>query len=215
MTTFALIPGAASDPWYWHLLDAELTRRGHDVVAVDLPCDDDTAGLEQYADAAVAQIGDRDDVVVVAHSFGGFTGPLVCARRPVRHLVFLTAMIPRPGEAPGDWWANTGHAGDPAVDADDEIAVFLHDVEPDAAAEALRHGRPQSDAPMGRVWPLAALPDVPTTFLLCRDDRFFPAAFQRRVVRDRLGIEPVEMGGSHHPMLSRPGELADRLVAVG
>ncbi|MDN5747443.1 MAG: alpha/beta hydrolase [Pseudonocardia sp.] len=175
-------------------MDADLSRRGHDL-----------------ADAAVAQIADRDDVVVVAHSFGGFTGPLVRARRPVRHLVFLTAMIPTPGEAPGDWWANTGHAGDPAADADDEIAVFLHDVEPGTAAEALRHGRPESDTPMGRPWPL---PAVPTTFLLCRDDRYFPAEFPRRAVRERLGIEPVEMAGGHHPMLSRPVEPVDRLAAV-
>lgn len=115
MSTFVLIPGAASDPWYWHLLDAELRRKGHDVVAVDLPCDDDTAGLAEYADAVVTQIGDRSDLVVVAHSFGGFTGPLVCERVPVRHLVLLTAMVPAPYEAPGDWWVATGHATDPSA----------------------------------------------------------------------------------------------------
>ncbi|MFI1159146.1 hypothetical protein [Streptomyces sioyaensis] len=42
MTTFVLIPGAACDSWHWHLLDAELRARGHDVVSVDLPCEDDT-----------------------------------------------------------------------------------------------------------------------------------------------------------------------------
>ncbi|MGH3889700.1 MAG: alpha/beta fold hydrolase [Pseudonocardiaceae bacterium] len=212
MSTFVLIPGAASDPWYWHLLDAELRHRGHDVVAVDLPCEDDTAGLTEYTDAAVAQIGDRADLVVVAHSFGGFTGPLVCERRPVRHLVLLTAMVPAPGEAPADWWAATGHATDPSA-GDDEVALFMHDIEPALAAEALRHGREQSDGPMAQPWPLTAWPDVPTTFLLCSDDRFFPAEFQRRVVREWLGIEPVEMAGSHHPMLSRPAELAEHLQA--
>jgi hypothetical protein len=45
MITYALIHGAASDSWYWHLLAAELRTRGHDVVAPDLPCDDDGAGL--------------------------------------------------------------------------------------------------------------------------------------------------------------------------
>ncbi|WP_219418070.1 alpha/beta fold hydrolase [Pseudonocardia nigra] len=208
MTTFALIPGAATDRWYWHLLEAELRARGHETVAVDLPCDDDAAGLPEYADAAVAAIGDRSDVVVVAHSFGGFTGPLVCARRPVRRLVLVTAMVPRPGEAPGDWWANTGHEQAPAVD---DVDLFLHDVPAGLAAEAMRHGRDQSGTPMSAPWPLDAWPDVPTSFLLCRDDKFFPADFVRRVVRDRLGVIPDEMDGSHHPMLSRPRELADRL----
>lgn len=56
-----------------------------------------------------------------------------------------------------------------------------------------------------------AWPDVPTKFLLCRDDRFFPADFMRRVVRERLSITPDEIDGGHLVALSRPKELADRL----
>lgn len=66
--------------------------------------------------------------------------------------------------------------------------------------------------PFEAPWPLDAWPDVPTRFLLCRDDRFFPAEFPRRVVRERLGIEPDEMDGGHPPALSRPHELAQRLL---
>jgi pimeloyl-ACP methyl ester carboxylesterase len=54
---------------------------------------------------------------------------------------------------------------------------------------------------------------MPTRFLLCRDDRFFPSEFMRRVVRERLGITPDEIDGSHCVALSRPKELADRLEA--
>ena len=32
---------------------------GHDVVTMDLPCDDDTAGLAEYTDTVVDAIGDR------------------------------------------------------------------------------------------------------------------------------------------------------------
>ncbi|MGH3440552.1 MAG: alpha/beta fold hydrolase, partial [Nitriliruptorales bacterium] len=53
--------------------------------------------------------------------------------------------------------------------------------------------------------------DVPTRFVLCRDDRFFPVQFQRRVVSERLGIIPDEMDGGHLPALSRPDELVQRL----
>jgi pimeloyl-ACP methyl ester carboxylesterase len=217
MSTYALIHGAADSAWYWHLLAAELRERGHDVVAMDLPCDDDSAGLSEYADTVVDAIGDRTELVVVAQSFGGFTAPLVCDRVQVDLLVMLAGMIPSPGEPPGDWWGNTGYEQakreEAARDGGDEdvIAMFLHDVPPDLAAEALKRGRDQSSTPMEKPWPLEAWPDVPTKFLLCRDDRFFPAEFMRRVVRDRLGITPDEIDGGHAIALSRPRELADRL----
>jgi len=57
-------------------------------------------------------------------------------------------------------------------------------------------------------WPLDAWPDVPTRFLLCRDDRFFPAGWLRGIVRDRLGIEPEVVPGGHCAFWSRPEELA-------
>lgn len=218
MTTYVLIHGAASDSWYWHLLAAELRTRGHDVVAPDLPCDDDTAGLPEYADTVIDAIGDRGDVVLVAQSFGGFTAPLVCDRVPVRLLVLLTAMIPRLGETPGDWWTNTGwqqarreQDERTGLAVDDDTAVFLHDVSPELAAEARRHARGQSATPFAQSWTLSSWPATPTRFLLCRDDRFFPAEFMRRVVAERLDIVADEIDSGHSIALSHPVELADRL----
>ena len=220
MATFVLIHGAADSGWFWHLVEAELRGRGHDTVAPDLPCDDDAAGLAEYTDAVVGAVGDRTDLVVVAQSFGGFTAPLVCDRIPADLLVLLAGMVPAPGEAPDDWSANTGFAQARREQAerdgpapDDDIALFFHDVPPDLAAEAMRRARHQSDTPGKRPWPLPAWPKVPTRFLLCRDDRFFPAEFLRRVVRDRLGFTPDEIDGGHCVALSRPRELADRLEA--
>ncbi len=220
MTTYVLIPGAAADSWFWHLLSAELSVRGHEVVAADLPCDDDAAGLSEYADAVIEALGDRTDLVVVAHSFGAFTAPLVCDRLRVDLLVLLTAMIPKPGEAPGDWWANTGWAQarqeqderDGRAPGDD-VTLFLHDVPPDLAAEVPLHSRDQSGTPFGEPWPLDAWPSVPTRFLLCRDDAFFPADFMRRVVTERLDIVPDEIAGGHCLPLSNPAALAERLEA--
>jgi pimeloyl-ACP methyl ester carboxylesterase len=93
------------------------------------------------------------------------------------------------------------------------MAIFYHDVPPERAAEAAKRGRPQSDTPTREPWPLEAWPDVPTRFLLCRDDRLLPANFLRRVARARLGITPDEIDGGHCVALSRPIELADRLEA--
>src|SRR5438876_11612926 len=99
MSTFALIHGAGDVGWYWHLVEAELRRRGHDTVAPDLPCDDDSAGLKEYTETVVEAIGDRTDLVVVAQSFGGFTAPLVADRLLVERLVLVAGMVPLPGEA--------------------------------------------------------------------------------------------------------------------
>ena len=132
MATYVLIPGAGSDSWYWHLVTPELAARGHDAVAVDLPCDDDTAGLAEYTDVVAASASRVPD---------------------------------------------------------------------------------QSGTPFEKPWPRHAWPDVPTRFLLCRHDRLFPADFQRRVVRERLGIVPDEMDGGHLPALAHPRELAERLLA--
>jgi pimeloyl-ACP methyl ester carboxylesterase len=224
MATYVLIHGAGSDSWYWHLVVPELRARGHDVVAPDLPCEDEAAGFSEYADAVVSAIGDRRDLIVVAQSLGGFTAPLVCDRVPTQLLILVAAMVPLPGEPPGAWWSNTGweqarreqaiRDGRPADAAFDVMVEFFHDVPPEVVAEALARGeRLQSGTPFEKPWPLAAWPDVPTRFLLCRDDRFFPADFMRRVVRDRLGITPDEIDGGHLPALSRPRELVDRLEA--
>ncbi len=213
MATFVLIHGAGDVGWYWHLVEAQLCERGHDVVAPDLPCDDDTAGLPEYADAVVGTIGDRTELIVVAQSFGGFTAPLVCERVPVKLLVLVAPMIPAPGEAPAAYWTNTRYEDEVRDRYDDEIALFYQDVPPELASEASRRSRTQSEARMGEPSPLEAWPDVPTRVLLCRDDHLFPAAFLRRIARERLGITPDEIEGGHTPALSRPKELANRLEA--
>ena len=213
MATFVLIHGSGDVGWYWHLVEAELRSRGHDTVALDLPCDDDSAGLPEYADAVVQAIGDRTDLVVVAQSLGALTAPIVCERVLVKLLVLVAPMIPAPGEAPADYWANTRYSEEVGESYDDPIKLFYQDVPPELASEALKRGRDQSDARMGEPAQLEAWPDVPTRVLLCREDRLFPAGFLRRVARERLGITPDEIEGGHTPALSRTEQLADRLQA--
>ena len=223
MATFALIPGAGGDPWEWHLLAPELEELGHEVVAVRLPSGDDGAGWSEYADAVVEAIGDRRDVVLVAQSLAGFSAPLVCERRPVDLLVLLNAMIPLPGESGNAWWSNTrrkeaeqayyASVGLPPETSDDELAVYFHDVQPEVVKETKDYALEQSMTPMEQPWPLSSWPDVPTRVLAGRDDRLFPVTFQRRVARERLGIEADEIDGGHMVALSQPKELARRLEA--
>jgi pimeloyl-ACP methyl ester carboxylesterase len=207
VATFALVHGGGGSGWDWHLVAAELHDRGHSAVAVDLPNESGSAGWWEYADTVVHALGNRRDVVVVGHSLGGFTAPLVCARTPVDLMVLVAAMIPLPGELFSDWWANTGYEGSGHDD------VFYHDVPPALAAEARRRERDEAAKALRQPWPLRTWPDTPTRYLLCRDDRMFPAEWARRHARERLGIDPDEIDGGHYLALARPRELTDRLVA--
>ncbi|MBM7805286.1 pimeloyl-ACP methyl ester carboxylesterase [Geodermatophilus bullaregiensis] len=228
-TTFLLVPGAGGRAWYWHRLVPELERRGHRAVAVDLPAGDDAAGLRTYTDVALAALGSAGadggavdgDVVVLGQSMGGLTAPLVAARRPVRLLVLLNAMVPRPGETGGQWWEAVDQAGARAACAraqgrpeDDDVGSdFSHDVPAEVWAAGAAHAGEQSGTPFTEPWPLAAWPAVPTRVLAGRDDRFFPPALQRRVARERLGLDVEEVPGGHLAALSRPAELAAALDA--
>jgi pimeloyl-ACP methyl ester carboxylesterase len=207
VSAFALIHGGGGSAWDWHLVAPELRKRGHDPIAVDLPTEDASAGWWDYADTVVEAVGDRPQLIVVGHSLGAFTAPLMCARRPVELLVLVAGMIPSPGEPFSDWWTNSGYEESGYDD------VFYHDVPPELAAEARTRERGQAERPLNDPWPLESWPDVPTRYLLCRDDRMFSAEWARRHARERLGIEPDEIEGGHYITLSRPYELADRLDA--
>jgi Alpha/beta hydrolase family len=215
MATFALIHGAGDGGWYWHLVERELRQHGHDTLAPDLPCEDDPAGLAEYADTVVQAIGGRRGLVVAAQSFGGFTAPLVAARVPVDMLVLVAAMVPAPGEAPGDWSANTGF--DVVMGQQEQRYsggdLFYQDVPRALAAQARRRARGQSGTPGHAPWPLEAWPPVATRFVLGTEDRFFPPEFLRRVVASRLGVVPDEIAAGHALALSRPKELARLLVS--
>jgi pimeloyl-ACP methyl ester carboxylesterase len=226
MASYVLIPGAGGDSFYWHYVVTELVAAGHEVVAPDLPAGDDSAGLPEYASAVVDAIGSgAGGFIVVAQSMGGFVAPLLCGVIPVRLIILVNAMVPAPDESPGAWWANTGSGEARRVAAErdgrsidgefDPVAEFLHDVPEDVIADVLARGEPrQSDTPFGNPWPLDRWPDVPTRAIISRGDRLFPVEFQRRVLRDRLGITADEMDGGHCVAWNRPTELASRLSAL-
>ena len=217
--SFVLIPGAGGSAWVWGRVTPFLVEAGHEAVAVDLPGDDETAGLPRYTELVVDAIGSRADVVLVAGSLGGFTAPLVCQRVPIHELVLVNAMIPDPGETAHDWWTHTG-----ALEAQDEAAraggygpfdaftYFLHDVDPEVVAEGEQYERSEADTVFGSVCDFEAWPAIPIRVLAGNDDRFFPAHLQRRIARDRLGIEVDVLPGGHLLPLVQPRLVADYLL---
>lgn len=232
MTTFALIHGAWHGAWCWERLAPELERLGHRVHAVDLPCEDAAATFTTYADVVVRALeGEPEDVVVVGHSLAGMTIPLVAARRPVRRLVFLCALIAAPGRSfdeqfgaePGmllpGYAAGLGEPDEQGRRSWVDFAVARDTLYSDcreADARAVFHRlRPQARAPYSEPCPLDALPDVERSYVMCADDRIVGPDWSRRAARERLAVEPVEIPGGHSPFLSRPADLALLLHEAG
>jgi len=220
MSSFVLIPGAGGVAWYWHRVVPLLEDAGHLAIAVDLPGDDETAGLPEYARLVLDAIDERDDVVLVAQSLGAFTAPLVAAKVGVRAVVLVNPMIPLPGETPGAWWENTGSRRAREVAAErggystefDLAVYFLHDVPPEVAAAGEPHQRPEADAAFESVCGFEAWPPVPLRVVAGADDRFFPAGFQQSIARNRLGVNADILPGGHLIALSQPAALANYLL---
>jgi pimeloyl-ACP methyl ester carboxylesterase len=219
VATFALVHGAWHGGWCWDLLVDELTRRGHRCVAPDLPFDDSTATWDSYAEVITDAISGVDDPVLVGHSGGALTIPLVAARRPVKLLVYLCPSTPianprsnsPPSLQAGAWDAvRTDEVGRTLWQPEDAMKGMYRHLDPALAkwaAERLRH-----DADPGP-YPLEGPPRLPSVYVYATADEFFTPLSREWAARNVFGIEPIKMEGGHFPMLERPSELADLLIA--
>jgi pimeloyl-ACP methyl ester carboxylesterase len=231
MTTFALVHGGYHGAWCWEHLTPVLERAGHDVVTMELPLEDSAATFDTYADVVCAALdGHGDDVVLVGHSYGGNTIPLVAARRPLRRLVYLCAMIPDVGRSLAEQLTDKPEMLNPAYErglsgldeqrrqrwADLDIAreVFYGDCDEQSAQAALGRLRPQSVYPAIQPCSLAEHPRVSTTYIVCRDDQMLRPEWSRQAARERLTAELIELPGHHSPFYSRPSVLADVLLGL-
>ena len=231
MTTFALVHGGYHGSWCWELLTPLVQQAGHEVVTMELPLEDNSATFDTYADVVCTALDDCDgDVVLVGHSYAGNTIPLVAARRPLRHLVYLCAMIPDVGRSLAEQLTDAPEMLNPIygrglseldeslcqrwIDLDIACQVFYGDCDDRLAQFARDRLRPQSVSPALAPCSLAEHPTVPTTYIVCKDDQMLRPEWSRWAVRERLSAELVELPGGHSPFYSRPAELADVLLGV-
>lgn len=225
MATFGLVHGAWHGAWCWEKLIPHLVSRGHAAVAMDLPCDDPAATYSDYAAAVISALGQADDVILVGHSLGAVTLPIVARSRPVRLLVYLCGVIPAT--------RSTAGAPDEPPDSTDIFEVMRKDSRgcsfwPQGTESVLYPELPADDIAWAftrlrrqcrGMWksfePFETIADLASATVVAPDDRLIPAAWSRWAARERLGgLEPIEFEGGHFPMLSRPAELAELLISL-
>jgi len=222
MTTYCLIHGSGQGPDGWKLLASQLQQRGHGVLTPAFQISSTDEGLAWHADTIIQALDHSDlnpaDVVCVAHSASGMYLPLVAERWSPRRMVFLTAVVPRPGVSVAEQFRGDPSMFNPAWvgqnPLDDKVALdfVYHDCPPDRLDWAMStrlvfYAKRAIEEPC----PLPVWPSVPSAYIMCADDRTITPAWQRKAAREFLGVTPVELPGGHCPHVSRPEALAEIL----
>jgi Alpha/beta hydrolase family len=195
----------------------ELSRRGIRSRAVDLPFTDFGDDVTCVR-SAVESMASDSGVHVVGHSYAGLV--IAAAGHAASRLTFVAGRLPRPGESPA---AHTAEWGSPEFRACMEVAddgvVSLS-----AAAQPLLFHRTSAALsefamarrrPMSSVVPEEPLADpawmsVPSSYVVCRDDRAVRPAAQRE--RAALVGSSTELDTDHSPFFSGAPALAGFLA---
>jgi pimeloyl-ACP methyl ester carboxylesterase len=217
MTGIVLVHGAWHGPWCWDGVVAALEGRGLPATAVELPltgADDDVAAARVAIEAA------GPDCVVVGHSYGGMVISRAATALPVRHLVYLAAFMPEPGEEMLTFLAGSplttavvlDDAGQVAIDPEVAAKLFYGDCSAEAAAEFVGRLRPMAaDSAMAAAPPTPpAWHTVPTTYVVCTNDQALPLASQRTLAT--RATHAFEWPTDHSPFLTRPAAIASLIV---
>ena len=217
--------------WWWHRTAQRLEQRGIASLAPALPsCGEDgrpagTGGPGLAEDVAAVQrvLRDSDEpTVVVAHSYGGIvTAEAAAGISSVQHLLLVASYLPEVGQSLSDFGDSSGPA--PFLDVDPDagtfgvrpellVDTFLQDCDAEVQRAAAAHLARQGLQVLGQPVSAAAWEQVPSTYLVCAQDRGTPPQLQREYAR-RAGAV-VELEAGHHPFLSRPDAVSDLVLGL-
>ena len=244
MANYLLVHGAWGGAWYWRDTRATLIRAGHRAHAVTL------TGLGERAHLLNAQIDlethiadvlgaldaeELTDCVLVVHSYAGMLGTAVADRRPgaLRHLAYVDAVLPAPGETWGS--RQSAEARAQRISGAEASAKYAFPAPP---ASAFGLSGPLADWVNRRQTPHpghtytqpldfdpARVAAVPRTFISCTSPRLPTIEPSRQRLADPLfwdgrwtgggGVQVIEMATGHDPMLSEPEAFQRVLLKLG
>ena len=220
MASFVLIHGSGQNAGCWKRVGDLLTARGHSVAAPDLPKKAPDWGLARYAAEIALSVVDPH-TVIVGHSFSGVFPPLVARMKQCGPIVFLAAVIPQPGKSVREQFAEDSgmfsrkwiEAGPRWFDMSqrEQIAreFLFHDCDEETLPWALStmdlfDTRHLVTEPA----PIVKWPEVPAASIVCTDDRTLTAEWIKKMSRDLLGREAIEIQAGHCPHVSQPAVVA-------
>jgi pimeloyl-ACP methyl ester carboxylesterase len=216
--------------WWWHRTGELLAEQGLGSEAPALPsCGEtgeptDGAGPGLAEDVAAVRhvlTASDESTVVVAHSYGGIvTAEAAAGVEAVRHLLLISSYLPEVGESLASFG---GEEPAPFLDIDPEggtftvrlealAETFLQDCDPDIQRQATKKTARQSLAVLEQPVQSAAWQHVPSTYLLCTEDRGTPADLQREFAARAGSV--VELDAGHHPFLSQPTAVRDLVLGL-
>ena len=233
-----LVHGAWMGAAAWQRVAALLRAMGHAVLVPELPAhgDDQTpassVSLGVYVRHVLDVIGDRRDIVLVGHSFGGIVTAAVAEAAPerLRRLVHVAGYLPRDGESAyalsqrdaeslvGRYWRQDDpQRHSPAfIAADGIVETFCADCSAADAAWPVERHRAEPVPPLATPVALTAsrFGAVPKAYVLTTQDRTISPALQRAMAAAGGVTRMIELPTSHAPMLSAPEALADAIARL-
>ena len=216
--------------WWWHRTGELLAAEGVASEAPTLPSCGETGeptdakgpGLAEDAGAVRHVLtASEEPTVVVAHSYGGIvTAQAAAGVEAVRHLLLVSSYLPEVGqslssfggEEPAPFLEIDPDGGTFTVRRDALAETFLQDCDSEIQQAATQRTAHQSLAVLAQPVHAAAWQHVPSTYLLCTEDRGTPAESQRAFAARAGSV--VELDAGHHPFLSQPAAVRDLILAL-
>ena len=231
MADFVLVHGAWHGAWCWKRVLPPLWAAGHRAFAVSLSGVGERAHLMSKAITTDTHIADVVsvieaeellDAILVGHSYGGFviTGVADRMAARLRHLVYLDAVIPRPGEC----WSST-HTSETQIARRKAIADSGVIAPPDPTAFGLSGAdrawvaRRQTPHPGGAYdtplhFDAERVAELPRTFIDCNQPPVPTIAASRERARTEPGWNVIELATGHDAMISAPQALLKLLLTL-
>jgi Alpha/beta hydrolase family len=203
----------------WDPLVKALAERRSTARAVELPSDPDLLAAG-YAQLIRRQVGAIERPVVLAHSGSGPLLPAAARALHARQQIWLAAWVPDPAvtfvedvDLHADAFNPDWIGADPIEDAAIAATFLYHDCDEATLEWALSTRRLFTPRAV-YAERISLAPEIPSTYIVASNDRTIRPEWQRRMARERLDVEPIEIEAGHCANVSRPDRLAEILLDV-